>query len=102
MCVLFRPLSLPPSRLLSLSHACALQNQYARFTDLAATLHGKGITHLTVVGLALDYCVKCTIIDAVKLGFQVELVRAGSRAVGGERKADEVCDDLSALGVSIV
>jgi nicotinamidase/pyrazinamidase len=36
---------------------------------------------LHVLGLATDYCVKFTVLDACQLGFQVHLVRDGCRAV---------------------
>jgi len=48
-------------------------NGYSGFedTDLEEILRERGITQVTVVGLATDYCVKNTALDALKAGFQV-------------------------------
>ena len=40
-------------------------------TELEAILRGIGIERVVVVGLATDYCVKATALDAVRLGFEV-------------------------------
>jgi len=50
-------------------------------TGLASTLRDMGVEWLVVIGLATDYCVKNTVIDALKLGFQVQVVNEGIRGV---------------------
>jgi nicotinamidase/pyrazinamidase len=49
-------------------------------TDLESLLRERGITQVTVVGLATDYCVKNTALDALRAGFQVTV---DSNAVRG-------------------
>ncbi len=49
--------------------------------DLAAYLREQQVEELFVVGLATDYCVKATALDAVKAGFATTLVRDGVAAV---------------------
>ena len=49
--------------------------------DLAGLLNSKAITHVFVVGLAGDYCVKCTALDAVKEGYQVFVVDEATKSV---------------------
>lgn len=44
-------------------------------------LRGFGIKHLIVCGLATDYCVKATVLDALKLDYKVELYTDGVRPV---------------------
>jgi nicotinamidase/pyrazinamidase len=44
-------------------------------------LRDRGIDRLTVVGLATDYCVKHTVIDARKLGYEVDVDASAIRAV---------------------
>ncbi|MEN8235846.1 MAG: isochorismatase family protein [Actinomycetota bacterium] len=50
-------------------------------TGLERQLRGVGITDVVVVGLATDYCVKETALDAVRLGFGTTLLADGIRAV---------------------
>src|SRR5688572_28259632 len=50
-------------------------------TDLEQVLREKGITEVTVVGLATDYCVKNTALDALRAGFQVTVDSTAVRGV---------------------
>ena len=50
-------------------------------TGLADMLHERGIETTSVLGLATDYCVKETALDAARLGFRTTLVADGIRAV---------------------
>ena len=50
-------------------------------TGLEDRLRGAGVTKVSVVGLALDYCVKGTAIDAAAAGFVTSLVADGTRPV---------------------
>ncbi len=52
--------------------------------DLAAALREKGIEHLYVGGLATDYCVKHSVLDALKKGFKVTLLEDATRGVNKE------------------
>jgi nicotinamidase/pyrazinamidase len=64
-------------------------------TDLARLLRDRGIDKLTVVGLATDYCVKNTALDALREGFDVKVERDAVRGVDvedgdSERALEEV------------
>jgi nicotinamidase/pyrazinamidase len=50
-------------------------------TDLAGLLRERGITQLTIVGLATDYCVKNTALDALREGFEVTVDALAVRGV---------------------
>ncbi len=50
-------------------------------TDLAAVLRERGIDRVTVVGLATDYCVKNTALDALREGFEVAVDAEAVRGV---------------------
>src|SRR3954447_12528861 len=62
-------------------------------TDLAALLRERGIDRVTVAGLATDYCVRATALDALREGFAVTVDRAGVRGIDdgdSERALGEV------------
>ena len=64
-------------------------------TDLEEILRERGITQVTVVGLATDYCVKNTALDALRAGFQVTVDSTAARGVDvqpgdSERALEEV------------
>ena len=50
-------------------------------TNLQELLRERGITNVTVVGLATDYCVKNTALDALRAGFQVTVDTNAVRGV---------------------
>jgi nicotinamidase/pyrazinamidase len=50
-------------------------------TDLEQLLRERGITQVTIVGLATDYCVKNTALDALRAGFQVTVDTTAVRGV---------------------
>jgi len=67
--------------------------------DLAALLKQRGITHVYTVGLAGDYCVKRTALDAKKEGFEAFVIKEGTRSVdegdngwGAARKEFQAAD----------
>jgi nicotinamidase/pyrazinamidase len=71
-------------------------------TELDATLRARGVSKVVVVGLATDYCVKHTALDAVRLGYETTLLTDGVAAV--DRAAgdgDRALDELAAAGVRI-
>lgn len=64
-------------------------------TELADLLRERGIERVVVVGLATDYCVKETALDAVRLGFQTTVRAEAMRAVDlqpgdGDRALEEM------------
>ncbi|MFK7789171.1 MAG: bifunctional nicotinamidase/pyrazinamidase [Phycisphaeraceae bacterium] len=56
-------------------------NGHKKSTGLADLLRERGITAVDVMGLATDYCVKFTALDAVKEGFKTTLLTDGCRGV---------------------
>ena len=75
----------------------AARDAYSGFSEsgLADELRARGVRRLWVGGLALDYCVKATVLDGVKEGFEVHVIRAATRAVDakpgdGARALDEM------------
>lgn len=68
---------------------------------LEELLRDAGVEELDVAGVATEYCVRATAVDAVRLGFRVRLHAAASRpvdAAAGERAIAE----MAAAGIAII
>ncbi len=63
------------------SYSGFFDNDGQSTTRLAGLLKQHGATEVAVMGLATDYCVKFTVLDAVKLGFKTKLILPGCRGV---------------------
>ena len=63
------------------SYSGFFDNDHRRATGLDAFLRQAGATELYVCGLATEYCVKFTALDAVELGWPTYFVRSASRGV---------------------
>jgi nicotinamidase-related amidase len=70
-------------------------------SNLAETLRKTGITDVYVVGLAADYCVKFTAIDAQKEGFKTWVVGDATKAVDPSAMED-VYRDYEKVGVTVI
>jgi nicotinamidase/pyrazinamidase len=77
-------------------------NGHRHSTGMADWLREQGVTQLTVCGLATDYCVKFTALDAVREGFQVTLALSACRGVNlmaGD--VDKAVEEMRGAGVDI-
>jgi nicotinamidase/pyrazinamidase len=63
------------------SYSGFFDNDRRKSTGLDDWLEKRGVRQLYVLGLATDYCVKATVLDALKLGFDVWVIEDGCRAV---------------------
>ncbi len=63
------------------SYSGFFDNGKRNSTGLGAFLKQQKIKALFVMGLATDYCVKYTVLDALELGFQTHLILDGCRGV---------------------
>ena len=71
-------------------------------TDLEALLREHDVEHVTVVGLATDYCVKHTALDALRKGFGVTVDSTAVRAVEVQPgDGQRALEDVRAAGGSI-
>lgn len=72
-------------------------------TGLAKTLKEKGVTYVFCVGLAADFCVKATAIDAAKEGFETVVIREGTKGVEQGDEADKkLAQELKENNVKMV
>jgi nicotinamidase/pyrazinamidase len=63
------------------SYSGFFDNGHRKGTGMAEYLKGQRVTDVFVCGLATDYCVKFTALDARSLGFQTHLIEDASRGV---------------------
>ena len=70
-------------------------------TGLDGLLRRDGIKKLIIYGLATDYCVKHTALDAAELGYQVELRIDLCRGISPETTASAL-EEMKAKGVTIL
>jgi nicotinamidase/pyrazinamidase len=63
------------------SYSGFFDNGHRKATDLHDYLQSVGASELRVMGLAADYCVKFTVLDALDLGYRVQVVLDGCRGV---------------------
>jgi nicotinamidase/pyrazinamidase len=85
------------------SYSGFFDNAQKRSTGLGEYLREAGVDELYVLGLATDYCVRATALDAVRLGLRTWLVEDACRGV--ELRPGDVAraiDEMRAAGVTIV
>jgi len=70
-------------------------------TDLDNLLQMDGIKKVMVYGLATDYCVKATALDAIAAGYRVDLILDLCRGVSPETTASAL-DEMAVKGVAII
>jgi nicotinamidase/pyrazinamidase len=81
------------------SYSAFFENDQTTPTGLEGYLRNRGISKLTLVGLATDFCVNFSAVDAAKLGFTVEMRSDLTRAIdlnGSLAAAVFDCTDPSA------
>ena len=85
------------------SYSGFFDNERRRSTGLGDWLRAQGATRVTVAGLATDYCVKFTALDALRLGFETTVVEDACRGVevnaGDTARAVE---EMRAAGARVV
>ncbi|MBL8788932.1 MAG: bifunctional nicotinamidase/pyrazinamidase [Rhizobiales bacterium] len=70
------------------SYSAFFENDRKTPTGLAGYLQERGLTRLTLVGLAFDYCVRYSAEDAKALGFSVTVIERATRAIDLDGSAD--------------
>jgi nicotinamidase/pyrazinamidase len=81
------------------------EDQYSAFdgTSLAEALHKQGVTEVYVGGLATDYCVKNTVLDALRAGFRVKAIAEAMRAVNLRAGDDaRAVEEMRRAGAEII
>lgn len=83
------------------SYSAFFENDRKTPTGLAGYLRERGIGSVTLAGLATDFCVGFSALDAAKLGFKTTVDLAASRAIDMNGSLDTMLQNMQKSGVSI-
>lgn len=83
------------------SYSAFFENDQKTPTGLEGYLRTRGISELTMVGLATDFCVNFSALDAAKLGFDVTVRMDLCRAIDLDGSLDAACTAMKAAGVTL-
>ena len=81
------------------SYSTFFENDRATPTGLAGYLRERGVTAVTLAGLATDFCVRYSAVDAARLGFAVTVVEDACRAIDLDGSLAQAWGDMAAHGV---
>jgi len=81
------------------SYSAFTENDRSTPTGLAGYLRERGLTRLFIVGLATDFCVLYTALDAVELGFEAVVIMEGCRGIDLDGSVDKAWARMLKTGV---
>jgi nicotinamidase/pyrazinamidase len=84
------------------SYSGFFDNGHRKATGLGEWLKAQGVTEVFVCGLATDYCVKFTALDAAQMGFKTHFIEDASRGVN--LRPDDVknaIDEMKRAGIAV-
>jgi nicotinamidase/pyrazinamidase len=99
----FHPQLQIPKRMQIVDKGVALdRDNYSAFdgTGLTAQLRKLGVHRLWVGGLAQDVCVRATVLDACRDGFEVHLIADATRPID-DKRAVEAINEMQAAGAAV-
>lgn len=83
------------------SYSAFFENDRETPTGLDGYLRNRGVTGITLVGLATDYCVAYSALDAARLGFAVTVLLGACRAIDLGGSLERMVNDMRAAGVKL-
>lgn len=81
------------------SYSAFYENDKSTATGLAGYLRERGISRVVLAGLATDYCVAYSAMDAVRCGFEAVVVEDGCRAIDLGGSLAKAREQLAECGV---
>ncbi len=85
------------------SYSTFFDNAHRRHTGLAQYLEKRGIKDIYLMGLALDYCVKYSTLDARQLGLKTHVIVDGCRGIELESgDIDRALDEMKGVGAVLL
>lgn len=83
------------------SYSAFFENDRTTATGLEGYLKNRGVSSVMLVGLATDYCVAYSALDAARLGFKVTVLEGACRAIDLNGSLAEAKDQMRAAGVAL-
>ncbi|MGL4413552.1 bifunctional nicotinamidase/pyrazinamidase [Roseinatronobacter monicus] len=83
------------------SYSAFFENDQTTPTGLEGYLRSRGLTQLDFVGLATDFCVAWSAMDAAKLGFEVRVLNNLCRGIDLDGSMARTQDAMRAAGVTL-
>lgn len=84
------------------SYSAFFENDRTTPTGLDGYLRSRGVTRLTLAGLATDFCVAYSALDAARLGFAVTVRLDACRAIDLDGSLAAALEQMRAAGVSLL
>lgn len=84
------------------SYSAFFENDHKTPTGLEGYLRTRGVDTVTLVGLATDFCVNYSAVDAAKLGFKVRVVESLCRAIDLDGSLGAAREGMEKAGVALV
>jgi nicotinamidase/pyrazinamidase len=84
------------------SYSAFYENDRTTPTGLAGYLRERGLKRIFMAGLATDYCVHYSALDARRLGFETVVVESGCRAIDLSGSLAAAHAGMAAAGVQVV
>ncbi len=85
------------------SYSGFYDNGHRKSTGLGEFLSEQGVTDVYLLGLAIDYCVKLSALDARKLGFETWIIEDGCRGVNlSPDDSAKAMEEMRAAGVHVI
>jgi nicotinamidase/pyrazinamidase len=81
------------------SYSAFYENDRCTPTGLAGYLRERGLRRIFLVGIATDFCVHYSAVDARRFGFVTVLVESGCRAIDLAGSLDAAWAEMNAAGV---
>jgi len=84
------------------SYSAFFENDRSTATGLAGYLRERGLTRVFLAGLAYDYCVGYSALDARTLGFPAFVIRDACRAIDLQDSVTAIDDEFARAGVLLI
>ena len=83
------------------SYSAFFENDKTTVTGLHGYLQDRGVQTLVMAGLATDYCVAYSALDAARLGYEVQVILPACRAIDLEGSLAAAAQQMTSAGVRL-